>query len=89
VGPQDPKDVTRDTACDLSALVGELAALKGDATHWLTDPEYGALRHCLEAAHAAAETALVQSSPGPLRRRDTIRPLSPPGDKGRSGFLKP
>ena len=38
VGPQDPKDVTRDTARDLSALVGELAALKGDATHWLTGP---------------------------------------------------
>jgi hypothetical protein len=27
-------------ACDLSALVEELAASKeGDATHWLTDPE--------------------------------------------------
>jgi hypothetical protein len=38
MGPQDPMDVTRDTARDLSALVGELAALKGDATHWLTDP---------------------------------------------------
>jgi hypothetical protein len=25
VGPQDPTDVTRDTARDLSALVGELA----------------------------------------------------------------
>jgi hypothetical protein len=30
--------------------VGELAALKGDATHWLTDPEYASLRHRLEAA---------------------------------------
>jgi hypothetical protein len=25
VGPQDPNDVARDSACDLSALVGELA----------------------------------------------------------------
>ena len=58
---QDPKDVTRDTACDLSALVGELAALKGDATHWLTDPEYAALRHPLEAEHAASEAALVEA----------------------------
>ena len=33
----DPKDVTRDIARDLSALVEELAALKGDANHWLTD----------------------------------------------------
>jgi len=43
VAPQDPKDVTKDIARDLSGLVGELAALKGDATHWLTDPEYAAL----------------------------------------------
>jgi hypothetical protein len=33
VGPQDPKDVARDITRDLSALAGELAALKGDATH--------------------------------------------------------
>jgi len=61
MGPQDPKDVTRDTARDLSGLVGELAALKADATHWLTDPEYATLRHRLEAAHAAAEAALVEA----------------------------
>jgi hypothetical protein len=61
VGPQDPKDLTRHTARDLSALVGELAALKGDATHWLTDDEYAALRHRLEAAHAAIESALVEA----------------------------
>jgi hypothetical protein len=61
MGPQDPKDVTRDTARDLSALVGELAALKGDATYWLTDPEYAALPYRLEAAHAAAEAAFVEA----------------------------
>jgi hypothetical protein len=32
MGPQDPKDVTRDTARDLSGMAGELAALKADAT---------------------------------------------------------
>jgi hypothetical protein len=52
-----PFDLVR----DLSALVGELVALKGDATHWLTDPEYAALRYRLEAAHAAAEAALVEA----------------------------
>ena len=52
MGPQEPKDVTRDTARDLSALVGELAALKGDATHSLTGSEYEVLRYRLEAAHA-------------------------------------
>jgi hypothetical protein len=61
MGPQDPKDVTRDTVRDLSALVGELAALKGDATHWLTGAEYATLRHRLEAAHAAVEAALVEA----------------------------
>jgi hypothetical protein len=64
VGPQDPKDVTRDTARDLSGLVGELAASKGDATHWLTDPKYTALRHRLEAAYAAVEAALVEARSG-------------------------
>jgi len=61
VGPQDPKDVARDTARDLSGLVGELAALKVDAHHWLTGAEYAALRYHLEAAHAAAEAALVEA----------------------------
>jgi len=61
MGPQDPKDVTRDTARDLSGLAGELAALKADATHWLTDPEYASLRHRLEVAHATTEAALVEA----------------------------
>jgi hypothetical protein len=61
VGPQDPKAIARDRARDLSGLVGELAALKVDATHWLTDPEYAVLRHRLEAAHAAAEAALIEA----------------------------
>jgi hypothetical protein len=61
VGPQDPKDVSRDIARDLSALVGELNAMRADANHWLTGPEYTALRHRLEAAHAAAEAALVEA----------------------------
>jgi hypothetical protein len=43
-------------------LVGELAALKADATHRLTDPEYATLRHRLEAAaYAAVESALVEA----------------------------
>jgi len=61
MGPQDPKDVNRDTARDLSGMAGELAALKADAHHWLTGPEYAALRHCLEDAHAAVDAALVEA----------------------------
>ena len=61
MGPQDPKDVTRDTARDLTGMAGELAALKADARHWLTGAEYATLRLRLEAAHAAAEAALVEA----------------------------
>jgi len=61
MGPQDPKDVTRDTARDLSGLAGELAALKADAHHWLTGPKYAALRYRLEDAHAAVEAALIEA----------------------------
>ena len=61
MGPQDPKDVTRDTARDLSGLAGELAALKADAYHWLTGAEYAVLHLRLENAHAAAEAALVEA----------------------------
>jgi hypothetical protein len=64
MGAQDPKDVTGDTASDLSGLAGELAALKADATHWLTDPEYAALRLRMENAHAAVEAALVEAKRG-------------------------
>jgi hypothetical protein len=63
LGPEDPKDVSRDTAPDLLALVGKLAALKEYATEWLTDPEYEVLRYRLEAAHAAAEAVLVEAKP--------------------------
>jgi hypothetical protein len=79
MGPQDPKDVARDTVRDLSALVGELAALKGDATHWLTEPEYATLRHRLETAHAAVEAALVEA-----RRRMRLNedPRSPVAELG-------
>jgi hypothetical protein len=46
--PQDPKDylkgITNDKARDLWVLDGELAALKEDAIHWLSDPVYASLR---------------------------------------------
>jgi len=61
VGPEDPKDVIRDTSRDLSGLAGELAALKADARHWLTSQEYAVLHLRLENAHAAVEAALVEA----------------------------
>ena len=61
MGPQEPQDVTRDLARDLSGMSGELAALKADARHWLTDPEYANLHLRLENAHAAVEAALIEA----------------------------
>jgi hypothetical protein len=62
VGPQDPKDVARDVARDLSGMAGELVALMGDAAHWLREhPEYAVLLLRLENAHAALEAALVEA----------------------------
>ena len=62
MGPQDPKNVTRDLARDLSGMAGELVALKGDAAHWLREqPEYAVLLLRLENAHAAVEAALIEA----------------------------
>jgi hypothetical protein len=61
VGPQDPKDVTRDLARDLSGMAGELAALKADARQWLTDPVNADLHLRLGNAHAAVEAALIEA----------------------------
>jgi hypothetical protein len=61
VGPQDPKDVTRDLARDLTGMAGELAALKADARQWLTDPVHADLHLRLGSAHAAVEAALVEA----------------------------
>ena len=73
MGPQDPKEVTGDTARDLSGMVGELAALKADVNHRLTGPEYATLRYRLEAAYAVVEAALEEA-----RRVFCHAPLSAP-----------
>jgi hypothetical protein len=49
----------------------QLAVLKADAAHWLSDLEYVALRLRLEAAHAATEAALEEA-----RGRVILSPLS-------------
>ena len=74
MGPQDPKDVTRDIARDLTGMAGELAALKADARHWLTDPAHADLHLRLGQAHAAVEAALVEA-----RRRVRMNEEQPGG----------
>jgi hypothetical protein len=61
MGPQDPKDIARNIALDLSRLIGELNAVRADANHWLEGAEYSPLKLRLEAAHAAAEAALIEA----------------------------
>jgi hypothetical protein len=60
VGPQHRKDVARDAARDLSGIVGELATLKADASQWLTEPEYEALR--LRSVTGGPQTAKKRRS---------------------------
>ena len=59
--PRDDRDVAQDLARELADLAAQLAALKGEAMNWLSTPEYGALRHRLENAHAAVEAAAVEA----------------------------
>jgi hypothetical protein len=61
MGPQDPKEIARDLARELTALVGELASLQAGANQRLTDPEYVTLRKHLDVAHAAVEAAQVEA----------------------------
>ena len=60
MGPQDPKDVARDTARDLSGMAGELAARR-------PTPATGSPIRSTQAAsapgnaHAAVEAALIEA----------------------------
>jgi hypothetical protein len=58
----DPHETARILARDLAPVVSELASLKGEVYRDLgSRPEHRALAHRLEAAHAAAEAALVEA----------------------------
>jgi hypothetical protein len=60
--PRDERDAAaQDLARELADLAAQLASLKGEAYNWLPGPEYGALRHRLENAHASVEAAAVEA----------------------------
>ena len=61
MGPPDPTEISTNAARDLAQLAGDLNRTKADANHWLEEPEYAALLHRLEGAHAAVEAALIEA----------------------------
>ncbi len=42
-------------------MSSDLRRTKADTNHWLEGPEYAALKHRLEGAHAAVEAALIEA----------------------------
>ncbi len=60
MGPPDPEETARIVARDLPDVARELASLNG-MTRSLRGAEYATLRFRLEAAHAAAEAALIEA----------------------------
>jgi hypothetical protein len=59
--PRDDTDVVQDIARDLAEIAAQIATYKGEANAYLGDPNYNALRHRLENAHAAVEAAAVEA----------------------------
>ena len=59
--PRDDRDTAQELARELADVGAQLASLKGEAHNWLSAPEYTALRHRLEDAHASVEAAAVEA----------------------------
>jgi hypothetical protein len=72
--PRDDRDAAQDLARELADLAAQLASMKGEAYNWLSAPEYAALRHRLEVAHASVEAAYFVRRRGLLLKG--LTPLS-------------
>jgi hypothetical protein len=59
--PRDDTDAVRDIARDLAEVAAQISTFKGEASAYLDDPSYDALRLRLEIAHAAVEAAAVEA----------------------------
>jgi hypothetical protein len=59
--PRSGLQAAQDLARDLADIAGQLASLKGEATSWLSDPNYNTLKLRLESAHSAVEAAVVEA----------------------------
>lgn len=60
MGSSSPEETARIVAHDLPDVARELASLTGEARA-LRGAEYATLRFGMEAAHAAAEAALIEA----------------------------
>jgi len=58
-GPRDDTDALQDIARDLAEVASQLSTFKFEANAYLSDPNYDALKHRLEMAHAGVEAATV------------------------------
>ncbi len=59
--PRDDTDAVKDLARHLAEVAARISTFKGEANAYLGDPNYNALRHRLENAHAAVEAAAVEA----------------------------
>jgi len=59
--PRDDTDAVKDIARDLAEVAAQISTFKDEANTYLNDPNYNALRHRLEIAHAAVEAAAVEA----------------------------
>ena len=59
--PRDHTDAVKDIARDLAEVAHQISSFKGEANAYLSDANYGALKHRLEMAHAAVEAAAVEA----------------------------
>ena len=59
--PRDDTDAVKDLARDLAEVAAQISTFKGEANAYLSDPNYDALKHRLEMAHAAVEAATVEA----------------------------
>ena len=55
--PRDDTDVVKDIDQDLAEVAAQIGTFKGEANAYLVDPNYHALRHRLEIAHASVGAA--------------------------------
>jgi hypothetical protein len=75
-GPRDDTDAVKDLARDLAGVSSEIAYFKGKANVYLTDPNYRALQHRLEAARDGGSEEAAQRGGRRLNRASRTKEKS-------------